>query len=131
MKLSIEDKKETDCLLTKISHLDRGCDVYEITSKLFKKMKKEKAFLKIPYFCELMNVWKAMLLAYELLDEKSLSEEKVEEHWGEDVDFILHLSDEIKNHWEKEKTWHENYHKEVRKHIQEKQIKNQKEVGHF
>lgn len=36
-------------------------------------MKKEKAFLKIPYFCELMNVWKAMLLAYELLDEKSLS----------------------------------------------------------
>ena len=99
----IEDKKETDCLLTKISHLHRGCDVYEITSKLFKKMKKEKAFLKIPYFCELMNVWKAMLLAYELLDEKSLSEEKVEEHWGEDVDFILHLSDEIKNHWEKEK----------------------------
>ena len=74
----IEDKKETDCLLTKISHLHRGCDVYEITSKLFKKMKKEKAFLKIPYFCELMNVWKAMLLAYELLDEKSLSEEKVE-----------------------------------------------------
>ena len=66
----IEDKKETDCLLTKISHLHRGCDVYEITSKLFKKMKKEKAFLKIPYFCELMNVWKAMLLAYELLDEK-------------------------------------------------------------
>lgn len=52
--------------------------------------------MKIPYFCELMNVWKAMLLAYELLDEKSLSEEKVEEHWGEDVDFILHLSDEIK-----------------------------------
>lgn len=127
----IEDKKETDCLLTKISHLHRGCDVYEITSKLFKKMKKEKAFLKIPYFCELMNVWKAMLLAYELLDEKSLSEEKVEEHWGEDVDFILHLSDEIKNHWEKEKTWHENYHKEVRKRIQEKQVKNQKEVGHF
>jgi aminopeptidase C len=127
----IEDKKETDCLLTKISHLHRGCDVYEITSKLFKKMKKEKAFLKIPYFCELMNVWKAMLLAYELLDEKSLSEEKVEEHWGEDVGFILHLSDEIKNHWEKEKTWHENYHKEVRKRIQEKQIKNPKEVGHF
>ena len=51
--------------------------------------------MKIPYFCELMNVWKAMLLAYELLDEKSLSEEKVKEHWGEDVDFILHLSDEI------------------------------------
>ena len=127
----IEDKKETDCLLTKISHLHRGCDVYEITSKLFKKMKKEKAFLKIPYFCELMNVWKAMLLAYELLDEKSLSEEKVEEHWGEDVDFILHLSDEIKIHWEKDKTWHENYHKEVRKRIQEKQVKNQKEVGHF
>ena len=127
----IEDKKETDCLLTKISHLHRGCDVYEITSKLFKKMKKEKAFLKIPYFCELMNVWKAMLLAYELLDEKSLSEEKVEEHWGEDVDFILHLSDEIKNHWEKEKTWHENYHKEVRKRIQEKQVKNPKEVGYF
>ena len=63
--------------------------------------------------------------------KKSLSEEKVEEHWGEDVDFILHLSDEIKNHWEKEKTWHENYHKEVRKRIQEKQVKNQKEVGHF
>lgn len=58
-----------------------------------------------------------------------MSEE--EEHWGEDVDFILHLSDEIKNHWEKEKTWHENYHKEVRKRIQEKQVKNQKEVGHF
>ena len=131
MTFTIEDKKETDCLLTKISHLDRGCDVYEITSKLFEKMKKEKAFLKIPYFCELMNVWKAMLLAYELLDEKSLSEEKVEEHWGEDVDFILHLSDEIKKHWEKEKTWHENYHKEVRKRIQEKQVKNQKEVGHF
>lgn len=55
----------------------------------------------------------------------------MEEHWGEDVDFILHLSDEIKNHWEKEKTWHENYHKEVRKRIQEKQIKNPKEVGHF
>ena len=29
----IEDKKEPDCLLTKISHLHRGCDVYEITSK--------------------------------------------------------------------------------------------------
>lgn len=87
--------------------------------------------MKIPYFCELMNVWKAMLLAYELLNEKSLSEEKVEEHWGEDIDFIFHLSDEIKNHWEKEKTWHENYHKEVRKRIQEKQVKNPKEVGYF
>ena len=28
----IEDKKETDCLLTKIAHLHRGCDVYEIAS---------------------------------------------------------------------------------------------------
>lgn len=121
IKKNMECKSESDCLMSKISHLNRGCDIYGITSKLLQKMREQKAFLKIPFLFELMNVWKAMLLAYGLMDEKPLIVQNSMKHHGEDNAFLLHLADEIRTHWEEEKSWQEEYHKQVKETIHHNQ----------
>lgn len=121
IKKNMECKSESDCLMSKISHLNRGCDIYGITSKLLQKMREQKAFLKIPFLFELMNVWKAMLLAYGVMDEKPLIVQNSMKHHGEDNVFLLHRADEIRTHWEEEKSWQEEYHKQVKETIHHNQ----------
>ena len=59
--------------------------------------------------------------AFSLWSEKSLIEQNNMKYRGEDNAFLLHLADEIRTHWEEEKSWQEKYHKQVRETIHNNQ----------
>ena len=60
---------------SQIVSINRGCKVYEITTQLMQAMREQKSIMKMAFFYELMNVWKAMLVGYDLLDETELGKE--------------------------------------------------------
>ena len=48
--------------------INRGCYVYGMINEMMEEMKKKDAHLKMPFFYELVDVWKAMLVAYGIID---------------------------------------------------------------
>lgn len=61
-----------------------------------------------------------MLLAYGLLDKSQIQYlDKSEYHCGEDGEWILHLTEQIEEHWKEEQAFHEKQHEEFRCAVKE------------
>ena len=89
------------------------------------EMRGMRSHLKMPFFYELVDVWKAMLLAYGLIDESDISYlDKTGYYCGEDGEWILRLSEQIKSHWDKEFVFHENHHQNIKRKKEFRSIKN-------
>lgn len=101
---------------SQIACINRGCNIYGMTNDLMEMMRNmEKMILKMPFYYELMSVWKAMLLAYGLVEQEEISSgEQSEAHWGEDTEWIIRLAKQIRKHWDVERSYHENCETERR-----------------
>lgn len=53
--------------------INRGCMVYGMINSMMEEMRGMRSYLKMPFFYEFVDVWKAMLLAYGLIDESDIS----------------------------------------------------------
>ena len=103
---------------SQIMCINRGCEVYNMINQMMEKKRGMKSYLKVPFFYELTNIWKAMLVAYDLLDKKEIRDMKKERVGsGEDGEWILELSDQIKARWEKEVDYQERRQEEIRREI--------------
>lgn len=101
--------------------INRGCMVYGMINSMMDEMRGMRPYLKMPFFYELVDVWKAMLLAYGLIDESDISYlDKKGYYCGEDGEWILWLSEQIKSHWDKEFAFHENHHQNIKRKKGEK-----------
>lgn len=114
-------------IASQIACINRGCSIYGMTNDLMEMMRNmEKMILKMPFYYELMSVWKAMLLAYGLMEQEEISGGAPSEaHWGEDPEWIIRLAEEIREHWDAERSYHENCEEERRK--QQRKEKENKE----
>ena len=83
----------------------RNCEIYGMINDLMEHLRKTNNRLKVPFFYELKNVWKAMLLAYGLLDTSELEYRESKERCGEDGEWIIELADILKNHWSEESVY--------------------------
>jgi hypothetical protein len=63
----------------------------------------------------MLDVLRAMQLSYDMIDESSLTYRKLDEEWycGEDGEWIVALSKEIKNHWDDIYQFHQKQHEKV------------------
>ena len=96
--------------------INRGCTVYGMINLMMEEMRGMRSYLKMPFFYELIDVWKAMLLAYGLIDESDISYlDKTGYYCGEDGEWILGLGEQIKAHWDKEFVFHENHHQNIKR----------------
>lgn len=108
--------------------INRGCAVYSMINEMMKETRGMKAYIKMPFFYELINVLKAMLMAYGLIDKNDISYlDKSGYYCGEDGEWILELSEQIKSHWDKELSIHEKNHEDIMNKRKEKQESAQSE----
>ena len=86
-------------------------------------MKKKDDHLKMPFFYELVDVWKAMLVAYGIMDKEEISDfDRRTAYCGEDGEWILELSEQIKAHWDAEYAYYKKYHQDVQNELKAKEI---------
>ena len=102
--------------------INRGCYVYGMINEMMEEMKKKDAHLKMPFFYELVDVWKAMLVAYGIIDKEEISKcDRKKSYCGEDREWILELSKQIKEHWDTEYAYCEEYRKDVQNKLKAKE----------
>ena len=88
-------------LESQISCINRGCEIYGMTNGLMECMRDQPIPLRMPFYQEIWNIWKAMYLAYDLMETKDLSElDAGNLKCCDDVEWIVGLSTEFKEHWE-------------------------------
>lgn len=111
----------TDDIDSKITCINRECGMYEMINQLMNFRREMKVPMKVPFYYELINVWKAMLMAYGLIDEECISYlEREKSFCGEDGEWIIELSQCIRAHWDKEHAAQEEHQREVRQRLLEK-----------
>lgn len=106
---TIEDiirRNDSPLLIDQINLTLRNCEIYGMINNLMEHLRTTDYPLRIPLFYELKNIWRAMLLAYGLIDEASLAYRDVDEHYGEDGKWITELSGILKQHWSEEAQTH-------------------------
>lgn len=117
----IEWTKDAGSISSQIVCINRGCCVYGMINEMMEEMKKKDSYLKMPFFNELVNVWKAMLVAYGLMDKEEISEsDRKRTYCGEDGEWILNLSEQIKAHWDTEYAYYEKYHQDMQSELKAK-----------
>jgi transcriptional regulator with XRE-family HTH domain len=89
-------------LESQMTCINRGCNVFGIVAEFMKYMKKQELHIKMPFFYSMLDVLKAMQLSYDMIEKSSLTYKNPNEEWycGEDGEWIVNLSKEIKNHWD-------------------------------
>lgn len=83
----------------------RNCEIYGMINDLMEHLRTMKNPLKVPLFYEFKNVWKAMMLAYGLIDESKLLYKENKGDCGEDGEWIKEISGILKERWDKETTF--------------------------
>ena len=99
----IIDWSITSDISSKIMAINRNCNIYETINQLLEFVRCYDPTLKVPLLYEMKNVWKAMQLAYSLLDEPEIEHKENNEYPSEDGEWIVNLARQIKDHWEAEK----------------------------
>lgn len=93
-------------------------------NSMMEEMRGMRPDLKMPFFFELINVFKSMLLAYDLIGKNEISYlDKTRYHCGEDGEWILQLSQQIKLHWEEELDYFEKQQKPASEQTQRQEEK--------
>lgn len=111
--------------------INRGCRVYEMINQLMEAVRGNayRGHMRMPFFYEMVNVWKAMLLAFDLIEKEELSYlDKTEYYCGEDGAWIEELAEYIKAHWKREEQFHEEHHREVKRTMAESRMNRQKQT---
>ena len=91
--------------IDQINLTHRNCDIYGMINDLMERLRATENPLKVPFFYELRNVWKAMLLAYGLIDKTELEYRGSRESCDEDGEWIIELSNILRQHWDDERTF--------------------------
>ena len=113
IKNIIEWTENAGSISAQIVCINRGCYVYGMINEMMEEMKKKDVHLKMPFFYELVDVWKAMLVAYGIMDKEEISDfDRRNVYCGEDVEWILELSEQIKAHWDAEYAYCKKYHQD-------------------
>lgn len=94
--------KDSPYRVDKINLTLRNCEIYGMINTLMEHLRETKNPLKVPLFYELKNIWKAMLLAYGLIEKSDLQYREDKTYCGEDGEWIIKLSELLKEHWEEE-----------------------------
>lgn len=102
----IIDWNDSLSLSNKSMITNRNCDIYNMICDLMVFLRAYDPLLKVPLLHEMRSVWKAMLLAFDLMDKSELEYKNNTEYTFEDGDWIISLSEQIKNHWDTEKNFH-------------------------
>ena len=106
--------------------INRGCNVYGMINEMMEKMRGMESYIKMPFFYEMLNVWKAMLMAYGLMDKDEVNYlDRSDYRCGEDGEWILQLCEQIKSHWDTELAFHEKLHEDME--IEKKQRRETRE----
>ncbi len=101
--------------------INRGCNVYGMINEMMETMRGMKTPIKMPFFYELIDVLKATLLAYGLRDKGQIQYlDRSEYYCGEDGEWIIRLSQQIKEHWDAERNFHEKHYEEMKKDMRKK-----------
>ena len=124
----------TDSIESQTMCINRGCRVYGMINALMEEMRGMKSYIRMPFYYELVDVWKAMLMAYGLMekDERSFLD-RSDYYCGEDGEWIIQLCDYIKAHWDTELAFHEKHHEDMINEMKrERSLKQEegKEVKH-
>lgn len=123
IKNIIEWTENAGSISTQIICINRGCYVYGMINEMMEEMKKKDAHLKMPFFYELVDVWKAMLVAYGIMDKEEISDfDRRTAYCGEDGEWILELSEQIKAHWDAEYAYYKKYHQDVQNKLKATEI---------
>ena len=113
---------------SQIGCINRGCDIFSKVIDLLEEMRNQEPYLKMPFYYEFNNVLHAMLIAYGLSDKENVKLiDRSKGYSQEDGEWVLELSDEIKQHCDKELQYHKQYHEEVIKKIREENRNRKKE----
>lgn len=113
IKNIIEWTENAGSISAQIVCINRGCYVYGMINEMMEEMKKKDVHLKMPFFYELVDVWKAMLVAYGIMDKEEISDfDRRNVYCGEDGEWILELSEQIKAHWDAEYAYCKKYHQD-------------------
>lgn len=116
-------------LESQIACINRGCNVYDMVNQLMELTRSMKRNAKMPFFYEVVDVLKAMLLANSLLDEGQLAYTDNSTYYcGEDKEWIVKLAQEMKEHWEAKQTMQKKHLAEVGRKIEEKSMNTEKEL---
>lgn len=113
-------------ITSQIVCINRGCLVYDMVSDLFEHMRGQEPLMKMPFFYEMVNVLKSMLIAYGLMekDELKFIDDRSNYCYDEDGEWIIKLADQIKEHWETEKDFIVKYNEKVKRKIREEREAN-------
>lgn len=104
----------------KICCINRGCEAYEFTTKLMQEMREQRIVMKMLFYSELINIWKSMLLAYDLIDVSEIGVKKdilddEKSVYDEDGEWITELSENMRSHWKEKYNIVDEMDKEFRK----------------
>lgn len=99
-----------------INLINRNCEIYEMINTLLEKLRSTKNPLKIPFLYELKNTWRAMLLAYGLISESELEYRTNKEYCLGDREWVIKLSEILKQHWTDEATYQLELDKKRKEH---------------
>lgn len=80
----------------------KGCRRYGLISDLLEHQKQIRGQLNYLFGLEIESVWKAMLLAYGLIDKSELYYREAHEWSEENGAWIEELSEILKDHWKRE-----------------------------
>lgn len=100
-----------------INLINRNCAIYEMINDLLEKLRNTKNPLKVPFLYELKNTWRAMLLAYGIIEEGELDYRENRENCSEDGEWIIKLAQILKQHWDDEVTFQLELDKKRKEHI--------------
>ncbi|MDD3137744.1 MAG: hypothetical protein PHX08_02075 [Lachnospiraceae bacterium] len=99
-------------LESQMTCINRGCTVFGTVTEFMKYMKKQEIHMKMPFFYAMLDVLMAMQLSFDMIDSSSLTYKNSEEEWlcGEDGEWIIALSKQIKIHWDEIYQIHQKQH---------------------
>ena len=103
-----------------INLINRNCAIYEMINDLLEKLRNTENPLKVPFLYELKNTWRAMLLAYEVIEESELEYRKNREFCSEDGEWIIQLAKILKQHWNDEALYQLERDKKIKERISKK-----------
>lgn len=92
-------------------------------NSLMQKMRETNIYYKMLFYWELINVWKAMLVAYDLLDESEIriKEDEYDMSCPEDGAWVLDMAKYIRAHWDRTVSLHQAHYEAVKKMISEEE----------
>lgn len=94
---------------SEIMRITNYTKIYGEFTDLLESIEEQKLHLKVPYRFEIIDILEATRLALGLLDEEKVKGYRKSEHFvGMDSEYIIELSEMIRNHWIPIKEYYEN-----------------------